>query len=46
MTAGKPKRSTDKLEHVQRAVLGIALVAGVFWALVTSGSAPILLLIT
>ena len=44
MTAGKPKPPTDKLEHVQRAVLGIALVAGVFWALVTSGSAPILLI--
>lgn len=33
MTAGKPTRSTDRLERIARSVLGAALLAAVAWAL-------------
>lgn len=33
MTAGKPTRSTDRLERLVRTVLGAALIAATVWAL-------------
>ena len=33
MTAGKPTRSTDRLERIARSMLGAALLAAVAWAL-------------
>ena len=33
MTAGKPTRSTDRLERFVRSMLGAALIAAVVWAL-------------
>ncbi|GAB3349935.1 hypothetical protein [Lysobacter tyrosinilyticus] len=33
MTAGKPTRSTDRLERFARTMLGAALLAAVAWAL-------------
>lgn len=39
MSAQKPTRS-DRLERVARAMLGLALLAGVIWAWTDGGAAP------
>ena len=39
MNAGKPARSSDRIERVARGMLATALLAAVAWALM-SGSTP------
>lgn len=39
MNAGKPTRSTDRTERVARAMLAIALLAAVAWAVVGNTAA-------
>lgn len=41
MNAGMPTRS-DRIERVARAMLALALLAGVIWALAGAGAVPTL----